>query len=216
MAILGARQGVKMKAGKKGSLQRTMILYFLLISFASSVIGAEFIADVQRTALRTELIQNFEKMTSGQMSSDEAFRPIEKIRNKAILMIGLFLFVVIILLTMFIRNITGPLQHMATASRCIASGDLSLSIDIQSENELAEIGNMINELTSNFQEVVLLSKDMCDIADQFMKETSELLSNEVLDEPQLESLHQEMNHLKSKIEVLSNIIMNCKFYRIEK
>jgi methyl-accepting chemotaxis protein len=205
-----------MKAGKRGSLQRTMIIYFLLISFASAVIGAEFIADVQRSALRTELIQNFEKMTSGQLSSDEAFRPIEKIRNKAVLMIGLFLFVVIILLTMFIRNITGPLQHMVAASQCIASGDLSLSINIDSENELAEIGNTINELTSNFQEVVLLSKDMCDIADRFMRKTSELLSNEDNSDPQFDSLHQEMNLLKSKIELLSSIITNCRFYRIEK
>ena len=205
-----------MRLKYKGSLQRTMIIYFLMISFASSMIGAEFILDVQKKELRSELMQNFEKLSNSQMSHDEALKPIDKIRNKAILMIGLLLIVVIILLTMFIKNITGPLQHMIEISRLIAIGDLSQTVNIDAKNELAEMGSTVNELTTNLQEMILLSRDMCATSSRLIKEIENLPSIQNIGQSQSAALKQEMDLLVSKTKLLDNIIVNCKFYGIEK
>jgi len=204
----------------KSSLQRTMIVYFLLISFASFLIAAEFIYDVNSKELRSELTQNLERLSSGQIQPDAAFQPIQALRNKALLMVALFLVVVLILLTMFIRNITEPLQHMVEVTKLIAVGDLSQTISISAKNELAEMGNTVNELTSNLQEIILLSKDTCATVDQFTAEISDVLSLQEAEKEtdgdlqQRRDLQQKIRLLNSKTKLMNDIILHCKFYGI--
>jgi methyl-accepting chemotaxis protein len=203
-----------MKIAYKSSLQRTMIIYFLLISFASFLIVGEFAYDVNSKELRSELIQNFERMSSGQIQPDAAFQPIQALRNKALLMVALFLVVVLILLTMFIKNITEPLQHMIQISKLIAVGDMSQTINIDAENELAEMGNTINELTSNLQEIILLSKDLCATVDQFTADIADVLNRREADQEKAEDLHHKMRLLNSKTKLMNDIIFQCDFYGI--
>jgi methyl-accepting chemotaxis protein len=205
-----------MKIKYKASLQRTMIVYLLLIGFAASLIGVEFINDVHRKELRIELMQNFSKLSNNHMNTDEAFQPIQKIQNKAILMVILLFTVVVILLTMFIKNITEPLQHMIEVSKLIDAGDLSQTVSIHAKNELADMGSTVNALTSNLQEMILLSRDMCATADRFVEDVSGVLNVQEMDREQQKTLQREMQLLNSKTRFLNDIILNCKFYGIER
>ena len=198
----------------KGSLQRTMIVYFLMISFASFLVAAEFIFDVHSNELRSKLTQNFERLSNGEIQPDEAFQPIQALRDKSVLMVALLLVVVLILLTMFIKNITEPLQHMIEASKLIAAGDLSQTVGIRAKNELAEMGNTVNELTSNLQEMLLLSKDMCASVDQFTGEISDVVGSLEIDQEKAEDLQHKMHLLNSKTKLMNDIILNCKFYEM--
>ena len=198
----------------KGSLQRTMIVYFSLISFASFLIAGEFIFDIHSKELRSEFTQNFEKLSSGKIQPDEAFQPIQKLGNKIFLMVGLFLIVVLVILMLFIKNITEPLQHMIETSRLIAAGDLSQTVNIHANNELSDMGNTINELTSNLQEMILLSKDMCSSVDQFTKEISSTLITQNTNIENTDDLQQRLHAISSKAKFINDIILNYKFYGI--
>jgi len=200
----------------KGSLQRTMIIFFLMISFASCLIAGEFLFDINSEAMRSELIHNFTRLSNGEIQADLAFHPIEILRDKAILMVGLFLIVVLILLTMFIRNITEPLQHMIEASKLIAVGDLSQTVSIRAKNELAEMGGIINQLTSNLQEMLLLAKDMCTTVDQFTEEVSAALNSRGADQEKATDLQNKVHVLNSKTKLMNDIILHCKFYGIRR
>ena len=191
-----------------------MIIYFIMIGLASSFVGAEFVMDVQRQELRTELRHNYEKLIESKMQPDEAFHPIQQIKNKAILMVLIIFVVVIILLTMFIKNITEPLQHMIEVSKLIATGDLSQTVEIRANNELAEMGNTINDLTSNLQEMILLSKVTTTTSKRFMAKVSELLEAQQTDQSRVEDLRHEMRILSSQNKLLNEIILSCKFYGI--
>jgi len=149
-----------------------MIIYFLLIGSASLLMGVEFLFDTHGPELRAELVSNFEQNSKNQMEIDQVFVPVEKLRNKALLMIAVIMVVMIMVLTMFIKNITEPLQHMIESSKEISKGDLRQTIKIQSNNELAELGNVINEMSSNLQEIILLSKNMCSAGKDFVSKTS--------------------------------------------
>ncbi|MDA8161736.1 MAG: HAMP domain-containing protein [Desulfobacteraceae bacterium] len=205
-----------MKTQYDSHIQRTMIIYFLLICLASLLIVMEFIVDIQRQGLRSELTQNFEKLSRNQINSEEAFRPMQQIRNKAVLMVALLLVVVVIVLAMFIKNITEPLQHMIEASKKMAKGDLSQTINIHTRNELAEMGDAVNEITSNLQEMILLSKDLCDAAGRFVDEVSDAVDNRQAGGEDGTRLKGDMELLKTKINLLNSIILNCKFYNIKR
>ncbi len=205
-----------MKFEYRSSMQRTMIIYFLMIGFASFLIAGEFILDIHGKELRSALTRNFEKLSNGELLPDQTFQPLQTMTNKAVLMVALFLMVVLILLTMFIKNITEPLQHMIEVSRLIAAGDLSRTVRISAKNELAEMGDTVNDLTSNLQEMLLLSRDMCASVDQFTEEVSALLSPGEENLERTKSLRQRMHLLKSKTKLMNDIILHCKFYGMER
>jgi HAMP domain-containing protein len=143
------------------SLQRTMIIYFLLIGFASMLVGIEFWADFSGGTLKTEIWQHLDQYQNNQINRDQVLAPIDRLRSKAILMVAIVMVVMLIVLNMFIKNITEPLQHMIQLSRKISAGDLSQTVRIDANNELADLGHVINEMASNLQEIILLSQRIC-------------------------------------------------------
>ena len=193
-----------------------MIVYFLLIGFASSLVGIEFIVETHGSDLNKALLSNFEKYSKGEIGSDEVFSPIDKLRSKAILMIVIILCVMIIVLTMFIKNITGPLQHMIEVSKAISRGDLSHTIKIHSDNELAELGNVINEMSSNLQEITLLSKQMCSTGSDFVENTGFMLEQENLTSEDMRKIGEEISHLQGELEMLTDVVEYFNFYTLEK
>jgi len=201
-----------MKIVYKGSLQRTMIIYFLMISLASFLITAEFIYDIHSKELRAQLIQNFGRLSGNLVNPDVVFQPVQALRDKAILMVTLFLIVVFILLMMFIKNISEPLQHMIEVSKLIAAGDLSQTVNINVNNELHEMGATVNELTSNLQEIILLSRDMSAEVDGFTGEISAVLGSQEIDQEKSEALRRKIHHLNSRAKFINDVIVNCKFF----
>ena len=205
-----------MQTKAKHSLQRTMIIYFLLIGFASLLVGVEFIVDTHGHELKDELVLNYEKYSKKEIETDDIFIPIEKLRNKAILMIIIIMAVMIIVLTMFIKNITEPLQHMIEVSREMSSGDLSQTIKIHSDNELSELGNVINEMSSNLQEIILLSKTMCSSGENFYTQVSDILNQQSLNPEQIAKVWKEIKKLKLNLDLVKEFIDYFHFYSVEK
>ncbi|MCK5914850.1 MAG: HAMP domain-containing protein, partial [Deltaproteobacteria bacterium] len=143
------------------TLQRTMVVYFLLIGFAALLLGVEFINETCSPELRGAWLTNIERVVGQTIESPDIFQPLDQLRNKAILLICIIMSVVVIVLMMFIKNITGPLQHMIEKSNDISNGDLSQTIRIDANNELTELGAVINEMSSNLQEIIHFSLNTC-------------------------------------------------------
>ena len=204
-----------MKSFSTYSLQRSMIIYFLLIGFASLLVSVEFLAETQGPKLRQKILSNLEKYSADTISEDDLFQPIEHLRSKAILMIVIVLFVMVIVLMMFIKNITEPLQHMIETAKKISKGDLSKTVEIKSNNELATLGNVINEMSSNLQEITLLSKNLCQSGDTFFNQTTSILNQPHIGKEELEALRLSMDRFRSEFEMMSNVINCFNFYSLE-
>ena len=202
--------------GSTYSLQRTMIVYFLLISFASLLVGVEFIVDVHKSEFKQTLQENFESYQRGAIAAGDVFAPIDRLRDKAILMVAIILAVVIIVLTMFIKNITEPLQHMIEKSKKISKGDLSQTLTIHARNELAELSGVINEMSSNLQEIILLTKHLCQAGDQYSGMAGNLLSQDGLSESDMAQLRRDLEGLQSEMGVLQEFVDYFHFYTLER
>jgi methyl-accepting chemotaxis protein len=205
-----------MKKDNHLTLRRTMITYFLLIGFASTLMGVEFFAETQSGELQAELLTNFQNYADQQINAHELFRPIDRLRSKALLMIVTILAVVVIVLTMFIKNITEPLQHMIDVSHKISKGDLSHTVSIETNNELKELGGVINEMSSNLQEITLLSNNLCQSAGEIVGKTKMLFNKEHVAPADLEILRKELGFIDSELSLLRGIIDYFNFYKVEK
>ena len=133
---------------KRSSLERRMLNYFLLIAVASLLITVEFVwaiggAMPQSSLPASEII-------------DSVRHGIESLRSKALLMFVVQAVETLIVLVMFVRKITTPLQQMVDEAEIISDGDLSRIIPIRTRDEIGLIGQTINALTSNIQEIAAL------------------------------------------------------------
>jgi methyl-accepting chemotaxis protein len=125
------------------SLEVRLLHYFLLIAMAAIMIGIEFYFEMDRADLTKQIC-------SLEAAPGEA---LDHLRNKIVIMFGVLTLVVAIVLMMFIKNITQPLQKMAVVAKRINEGDLSQMVEVEHKDEIGQVGETINDLTSNLQEV---------------------------------------------------------------
>ncbi len=133
-----------------------MLTYFGLIAAASLLITVEFVYAIQAATPGYE-----HGLQAGNVSDTSLAglaETLNSLRNKAMLMCLVQAVVTLIVLIMFMRRITGPLQHMVEASLTISDGDLSRTIQVRTMDEIGLLGETINGLTSNIQELVAFGR----------------------------------------------------------
>ena len=204
-----------MKSIGKENLQRTMIVYFLLIVCAALLVTLEFVFDVQNPHLKDTLLSNFDHYLHQQITREQVFAPLVHLKEKAILMIAIIMYVTIIVLTMLIKNITGPLQHMIDVSQQISEGDLTKTIQIRSHNELAQLGKVINEMASNLQEVTILSQNMSSTGTTCLEQVRELLMSGEINPEKTQNILNELEQLQMSFEMLHEFTECFRLYEVE-
>jgi HAMP domain-containing protein len=197
------------------SLQRTMIIYFLLIGFASMLVGIEFWADFSGGTLKSEIWQHLDQYAHHQISREQVLAPIDRLRSKAILMVAIVMVVMLIVLTMFIKNITEPLQHMIQLSRKISAGDLSQTVRVDANNELADLGHVINEMASNLQEIILLSQQICINGRVHMDNALAQLGPSDLDSHTTDELRKAIGSLRDELSTMGDMMAYFSFYTFD-
>lgn len=139
---------------KSYTLERKMLSYFGLIAAASLLITFEFVWAIRAA---TPELEAFTQSPAGFSNAGlGVIDALKSLQNKALLMCVVQAVVTLIVLIMFMRRITGPLQEMVESSRAISDGDLSQTIRVRSRDEIGLLGDTINGLTSNIQEIVAL------------------------------------------------------------
>jgi len=179
-----------------GKLELKMMNYFLLIAIAAILIGFEFYLQLSDLDYLKGLYADYLADTEKRSIAD--FPPaIAHLRDKIVIMFVVLSGVAAIVMLMFIKNITLPLGKMITISKAINQGDLSHYIQIEQKDEIGELGQAINELTSNFQELASLTMASCEKLDEsIMKTIAQLQDNTPASVEELEAMHNEIAMLQ--------------------
>ncbi len=104
---------------------------------------------------------------------------------------------------------------MIEVSREISSGDLSQTIKIHSDNELSELGNVINEMSSNLQEIILVSKTMCSSGEKFYTQVSDILNRQSLNPEQITEVRKKIAQLNKNLNLLKEFTDYFSFYSVK-
>jgi len=181
-------------------LEFRLINYFLLIAFAAILIGIEFYFEMD--SAHGKDICNIPEQQSFSSGIPEG-NPLEDLRNKILIMFMLLSIVVAIVLTMFIKNITNPISKMVIVSRSINDGDLSQTIVIDQHDEIAEVGEAINELASNLQEIATFTSVTAN-------ESLEIIKKLELPAKDNAEIQQIKNDLEKNIKSISGFVSSFK------
>jgi methyl-accepting chemotaxis protein len=179
-----------------GKLELKMMNYFLLIAIAAILIGFEFYLQLSDLDYLKGLYADY-VASSDKRSIDDFPEAIANLRDKIVIMFVMLSGVAAIVMLMFIKNITLPLGKMINISKAINQGDLSHYIEIEQKDEIGELGQAINELTSNFQELASLTMATCEELEESLNIASEKLNNDVpATREELESMRREIAMLQ--------------------
>jgi methyl-accepting chemotaxis protein len=141
-------------ASRKSSLKKRMIFYFLLIALATVFVAGEILREIKSEGYRERIVRDVTLIKDGAGAAAHINAIMDSLSRKIVVMILILIVVSAVILFMFVWQIASPIQYMVDQAQKMADGDLSIRIDIKSEDEIAVLGNLINELSVNLQEVV--------------------------------------------------------------
>jgi methyl-accepting chemotaxis protein len=176
-----------------------MFTYFGLIAAASLLITGEFVWAIQTATTKAQAIA-YTSTLSDLTTHDAVIMVLSVLRNKALLMGIVQAVVTLIVLIMFLRRITEPLQKLIGQARLISEGDLSRTIEVRRKDEIGLLGSTINELTINIQEIVAYGLSMELSLKSLLKELHTSTENDPLSHKHLEEITDRLSGFKNFLE----------------
>jgi methyl-accepting chemotaxis protein len=178
-----------------------MLTYFGLIAVASLLITVEFVWAIQ--TVMTEARALTHASAEAEHIGPLVLKVLGALRNKAFMMCVVQVAVTLIVLIMLIRRITGPLQQMVEQAKAICEGDLSRTIEIRRKDEIGLLGETINGLTSNIQEIVALGL----AADSAVRSPLDQLRTYVGNHPECS---EQLDKIEESVDAFRNILEGFK------
>ena len=183
-------------------LEKTLLNYFFLIAIAAMMIGVEFYFEMSKPGLKQEICENPVVITNAinPVSEDES-SALSNLRNKIVVMFGVLTIVMAIVMMMFVKNITRPLQRTLDTAELINDGDLSQVIKIETHDEVGQLGIVINELTSNFQEIASSTSGMVNAIESRIDALSKTLDDDATESTkQIKLIKRELDSLRAFVD----------------
>jgi nitrogen fixation/metabolism regulation signal transduction histidine kinase len=132
-----------------------MVFYFLLVAFANVFVGIELLVESKNENYRKTVVEKVEKIKTGEEPVESIFSVLDNLTRKFVIMVGILIIVSAVILFLFVIQIASPIQYMINEAKKIAEGDLSVTLNMKSKDEIADLGNLINDLTVNLQEIIV-------------------------------------------------------------
>ncbi|MDA3900536.1 MAG: methyl-accepting chemotaxis protein [Spirochaetes bacterium] len=188
---------------KKTSLRKRMIFYFILIAFANVFVAGEIIFEITSNSYRTQVYKNIDN--PDQASRIEVIDTmLNDLVKKYIVLVSILILVSSVILFLFVVQIVSPLNYMINVADKMSDGDLSLRVKIRSNDELSDLGNLINDLSNNIQEIIAqverLSFDMtklCELHSKNIRRHSKLPGVFKKETDTMDTLSQNLLFLKN-------------------
>lgn len=136
----------------KSGLQRQLIFYISFIAIVFLTMAIEMVLFLKGSRVQ------------GVLSNGAGFTLATETVNLILLKVGVLLFNLLIaiglVMLLFSKRIVIPLDRIIKGTRAISNGDFSTTLPEQSHDELGELSRRINELATNYQELILLARNI--------------------------------------------------------
>ncbi len=202
------------------NLRKRLLIYFGLVVFVTFSIGIQFMVEVGSGYFQKQLFGSIMSQLHGDtkdsFDSSKIKTVLKKLQCRMLLVMLIVLICVIATMFVFIRNIVEPLDLIGKAAQKISDGRLDESVPIRNHDEIGKIGELINDLAANLQEVLLhvWNQTAADIAilDDVYNELNTGLCEEISPEikGQVKSVRQDIDNMQNMVKAfdLYNIRLN--------
>ncbi|MFC1834946.1 hypothetical protein ACFL2Q_09450 [Thermodesulfobacteriota bacterium] len=108
-------------------------------------------------------------------------------------------------------KMTGPLDELIPAARHISEGSLDISVKYSNEGSAGELARLLNDIASNYQEVLLFTGTKVGRSRQALDRIEKAI--ELEDESDVvEEIRKEIHLLREELDTVSDMISDFKFF----
>ncbi len=148
-------------------LKKKLLLYFILVAVVSLSVSAEIIFEMSSPRFRDAVSAQFREELSKQVpqkrlaaiwekvDEERVFVPVYDLRDRMILLLIVVSVSIIAAFFLFTKDIVSPMDGMVEATKRIAEGDLTVTVPVKSDDEIGQVGRLINEMNVNLQDMIM-------------------------------------------------------------
>ncbi len=199
-------------------LEKKFVVYFSIIIIVILSISIEMVIESASPYLEKEIRYNIQSKNSiDEIKVSDIMTPLKKQQKKLFMIIIILIILMTLLFYHFTKEVVSPLQKIIQESKKILNGDLTISISLSTTDEIKDVGETINELTANMQEIVIQVKNWIgNIEELNEKLKKELYTNEyILKDKELnKNLTKLLKEYKENTELLSDFLKLFKVYKL--
>ena len=141
------------------NLRKRLLIYFALIIFVTFSVGAQLLYEVGSQYLNNRIsasiLDQLQENEKKHFNTGKVMAVLKKLQYRMILVMSIVMLCVIATMVVFTRNIVEPLDLIGKAAKKIAAGHLDETVPVRNQDEIGNIGELINDLAANMQEILL-------------------------------------------------------------
>ncbi len=134
------------------------------------------------------------------------------IRYRMVLVMVAAMSLLVVIPFLFIRNIVEPLEYMLMAVRKITEGKLDTTVLIRNSDEIGKIGEQINALSVNIQEILLHVWNHSRDAAVFLERIEQYVRSEGSCTPS--DTERDIALIRNSMEEMQNMVKTFEYYDI--
>jgi len=207
-------------------IKKKLMIYFILISFASISISLEVILEVSEKQFREKISKSYldtlknhieipDTFNQTDIDMNEAFRPLNQLRVRMLLLFLVILITIGIAFSLFSKDIATPIDSLVEGAKKVADGDLTYTLQIHREDEIGQLAKLINDMNANLQELVVEIRFEMNRFMKIVEDMEESLKNALYDDivslalnnksigiSQLKKLQKSSHDIQSRLKLL--------------
>jgi len=199
------------------NLRKRLLVYFALIIFVTFSVGAQLLYEIGSQRLNSQIsasiLDQLQENEKEDFNTDKVMAVLKKLQHRMILVMTIVMICSIATMVVFTRNIIEPLDLIGKAAKKIADGHLNETVPVRNQDEIGNIGELINDLAANLQEILLHVWNHTDddivLLDNICEEV-----NAGQDSGLSDKVKEELAFVRQDIEDMQNMVKAFDYYNI--
>ncbi len=191
-------------------LRKRLALCFAIMIFAALSVSIICIYEIGSDhffrQISESIISQLSENEQPHVNISPALTVVKNLQYRMAIITAGIIFCICIIFFILIRSLLNPLNEMLKVTRRMADGHLNETVDIRSGDEFGKIGENINDLGVNFQEILLHvwkhTADVIQILEQIKKniphQNDGKASRQI--EADIEQINQSMNDMRLLVQ----------------
>lgn len=195
-----------------GRLRRNrLVLLFFLLAFVAVAVNVKLIVNATAEIARTSQISPGN--AGGVRSPDQPYNPdaVHAFRNQLWVLLAVTILCFGSMMYLLVTRLILPLTTIEQSAKEIAEGNLNVNIPSYPRDELGELGQTLNSVAANFQEVLLLMGTAVGHSYARVEKIEQSLEGHGLGPGN--DVKDEVAALRKDLEMLGGVLKDFRFYQ---
>ncbi|MBI4964611.1 MAG: HAMP domain-containing protein [Desulfomonile tiedjei] len=190
---------------------RKLVAIFSLLALIAIAANAVILAEVSDEIARKNSFYATQSAVDRQSEAPRDMAALYAYRNHMIVLLGITIACFGAIIYLFVKKVAVPLNTVAYAAKEISRGNLTVTVPSRRRHEVGDLGQLVNEVAANFQEILLLTGTTVGNANCALQRLEDLLKSQSgLD--CAPGLDEQIRAIKRDLETLGTVVKNFEFY----